>query len=154
MRRESWVLWLTIALAACNKATEDQPAEPPTEKETLAMCQKEVRARAFDPATAKVPDVQNAGKGNLYTFVWGPATSPVLMNDGFGGTTKLEANCTVDADTNTIVSLNVDGQQYVGKDVTPPPPPGAPVDRPVTDDPATAPAPALAPPAAPAPSTP
>ena len=113
MRLTSLLIFVALAAVACKGRDEDVARQEPW-KNALTMCKKEVKAHAFDPATARVPDVVNSGQGSQFIFTWGPTSQPVLMNDGFGATIQLEASCAVDASTSTVVSLNVDGQQFIG----------------------------------------
>lgn len=112
----SFLLSLIVVPVALLFLFEEQKPVPKmlTHPEALTMCQIAVKRTARDPETAKVPYVDNYGKGSEFYYAWGRETKFARMKNGLGLEVPVSASCTIDGVYKRITALTVDGKSIIG----------------------------------------
>lgn len=104
-------LLVVMVLRACFGG-EDKP-EKFSHIEALGMCRMALQAAARDPEKADIPYVENQGRGDEYFFSWGAQTKMARMRNGLGLEVATSASCVVNAKTQRITSLTLNGQTLI-----------------------------------------
>ena len=83
------------------------------EFDALALCKSTIKLAARDPDKADIPSIRGSRGGDSYFFEWGHVSQHLRLRNGLGLEVAATAMCIVDAQTQSITHLMLDGKTLI-----------------------------------------